>query len=338
MNVLGYLRGLLIRHRRFVCLLPLTLLASLLACCPPCVFASDYAPEAAPILQKIYSFDLDGAISEAHGLEQARPEDPLGFLLEAEALGWKIWCTSAEYKYGFTDARRRPKLPRDQRYLELAAKVISLAEAQLKKQETAPMHFYAGMGQALAARLYGLRGENRNIARAGVRAREQFLQALQLDPNFADADFGLGLYNYYVDTLGTIAKILRFFMGIPGGSKQDGIRQLEIAIANGQLSRQDASFYLALNSIKYDQNYDRALQLISPLAEAYPSNPLFLLLRGDALAKLGRNPQAIASYRAAEAVPVRDPECAARVQALARASLEALNSSPSPPDSTVPPH
>jgi tetratricopeptide (TPR) repeat protein len=315
-----------------------SLLAAILACVSRTVIASDYASDAAPILQKIYSFDLDGAISDARQLEQAQPENPLGFLLEAEAVGWKIWCTSAEYKYGFTDARHRPKLRQDQHYFELAAKVTSLAEAQLKMQDSAPMHFYAGMGYALAVRLYGLRGENRGVAHAGVHAREQFLQALQLDPDFADADFGLGLYNYYVDTLSTLAKILRFFMGIPGGSKQDGIRQLELAITKGDLTRQDASFYLALNSIKYDQNYERALQLITPLTKAYPSNPLFLLLHGDALAKLGRNSQAIASYLAAASISVHDPECAARVRALAKASLAALDASALPPDSGASPH
>jgi tetratricopeptide (TPR) repeat protein len=285
---------------------------------------STFPPDATPVLQKIYSFDLQGAMDDARRLEQAQPDNPLGYLLEAEAIGWKIWCTSAEFKYGFTDARHRPKLPGDQHYFDLAAKVTSLAQARLKKQESAGMHFYAGMGEALAARLYGLRGENRNVARAGVRAREHFLRALQLDPNLADADFGLGLYNYYVDTLSAFAKILRFFMGIPGGSKQQGIRQLQHAIAGGELSRQDAAFYLALNSIKYDQQYERALSVITPLSEAYPTNPLFFLVRGDALAKLGRNDQAIASYRAAAAVPVGDPDCAAHVQQLARASLTSL--------------
>ena len=72
--------------------------------------------------------------------------------------------------------------------------------------------------------MYALRGESRNTARSGVRAREHLLRAKTLDPTLADADFGLGLYNYYVDTLSGIARILRFFMGIPGGSKQEGIR------------------------------------------------------------------------------------------------------------------
>ena len=290
--------------------------------------AAEDSSGAAPILAKIYSFDLDGAIRDARLLEQSRPADPLGYLLEAEALGWKRWCESAEFKYGFTDAWRRTKLPSDKAYLALAEKVTSLAESHLRQKDSAQMEFYAGMGDALAARVYGLRGENRNVARSGVRARNHFLRALQLDPNFADADFGLGLYNYYVDTLSAVARILRFFMGIPGGRKEDGIRQLELAIRRGDLTRQDASFYLALNLLKYDREYERALKVITPVAEAYPQNPVFQLLRGDCFAKLGRNPHAIASYQAAAAIPVGDPDCAARVHELARASLASVGAAP----------
>src|SRR6266403_671014 len=121
-------------------------------------------PEAPAILDKIYSFDLDGAIGAAKRMEQERPNHPLGYLLETEALWWRIWCTSAEFKYGMSDARRRPKLEADRHYLELAARVLSLAEAQLKQNESAEMQFYAGMAEASSARLYALRGENRNAS------------------------------------------------------------------------------------------------------------------------------------------------------------------------------
>jgi tetratricopeptide (TPR) repeat protein len=283
------------------------------------------SPQASAVLEEIYSGDLDSAREDAVRLEQERPEDPLGYLLEADAMWWKIWCMSAEFKYGMTFPRHRAKLAADRRYLELAAKVSSLAAAQIAEHETPEMQFYAGMGDALAARLYGLRGENRNTARAGVRAREQLLRATALDPQFADADFGLGLYNYYIDTLSSAARILRFFMGIPGGSKRDGIRQLQHAIDEGVLTPEEARFYLALNLHNYDQQYKRALEIIGPLAEKYPSNPLFQLARGDLFAKLGRKPQAMQCYRAAQAATVRDPECANHVQELARASLAAID-------------
>ena len=284
-------------------------------------------PAAVAVLEKIYSGDTESALAEARRMQQEQPGHPLGYLLEGEALWWGIWCTSADFKWGMSDARHRPKLAADQHYFDLAAKVSRLAEDHLTQHETPEMHFYAGMGDAMAARLYGLRGENRNTARAGVRAREHFLRALSLDPELADADLGLGLYNYYVDTLGTIARVLRFFMGIPGGSKQDGIRQLQNAIARGVLTSDVARFYLAINLHKHEQRYEEALAVISPLAEKYPANPLFQLARGDLFAKLGRNEQALACYRAAQAIHVRDPECRERIQQLVRASLAALGAS-----------
>jgi tetratricopeptide (TPR) repeat protein len=284
-------------------------------------------PAAFAVLEKIYSGDTESAIDDSRRMQQEQPEHPLGYLLEAEALWWRIWCTSADFKWGMTDARRRPKLAADQHFFELAAKVSKLAGAQLKQHETPEMQFYAGMGDAMGARLYALRGENRNAARSGVRAREHFLRARALDPELADADLGLGLYNYYVDTLGAIARVLRFFMGIPGGSKQEGIQQLEHAIADGVLTSEVARFYLAQNLHRYDKRYEQALAVISPLVEKYPSNALFQLARGDLLAKLGRKQQAFACYRAAESLAIRDPECRERVQQLVRASLAALDSS-----------
>jgi len=278
-------------------------------------------PGTSATLDKIYSFDTDGAIADAQRLQKDQPELPLGYLLEAEALWWKIFCTSAEFRYGMTDARHRPKLVSDQHYLELAARASSIALAGLKNHESAQMQFYAGMGDAFAARLYGLRGENRATARAGVHAREHFLRALQLDPELVEAEFGLGLYNYYADTLNAIAKLLSFFMGIPGGNKQEGIRQLEHVIAEGVLTPAAARFYLALDLHRYDQQYEKALAVIGPLVEKYPSNPLFQLARGDLYAKLGRKELALACYRAAAALPVQDAECRANIQGLVRASL-----------------
>jgi tetratricopeptide (TPR) repeat protein len=280
-------------------------------------------PGTSATLGKIYSFDTDGAIADAQRLEKEQPDHPLGYLLEAEALWWKIFCTSAEFKYGLSDARHRPKLASDQHYLELAAKASSIGLAQLKSHETAEMQFYAGMGDAFQARFFGLRGENRAGARAGVHAREHFLRAFKLDPELADAEFGLGLYNYYADTLSGLAKLLSFFMGIPGGNKQEGIRQLEHDMAQGVLTPAAARFYLALNLHRYDQLYEKALGIIGPLVEEYPSNPLFQLARGDLYAKLGRIELAVACYRTAASLPVQDAECRARIQQLVRASLAA---------------
>ena len=281
-------------------------------------------PEVIAAADQIYSGDLEGGRKAALRLQQGQPENPVGYLLEAEALWWKIWCTSAEFKYGMNFPRHRAKLAADRHYLELAAKASSLAEEKIAQQDTAEMEFYAGMGDALAARLYGLRGEGRNTARAGVHAREHLLRAIVMNAELADADLGLGLYNYYIDTLSAAARVLRFFMGIPGGSKKEGIRQLQHGIEEGVLVPPEARFYLAINLHNYDHQYERALEVIGPLVKKYPSNALFQLAQGDLFAKLGRKEQARDCYRAAEAAALNDPECRRHVQKLSEASLAAL--------------
>src|SRR2546425_9279516 len=52
-------------------------------------------------------------------------------------------------------------------------------------------------------------------------------------------------------------------------------RSLQHAIDEGVLTQNVARFYLALNLHSYDQQYEKALAIISPLLQKYPSNPLF---------------------------------------------------------------
>jgi len=280
--------------------------------------------EATQGLRLIYDGNPDAAIELFRKLQQQQPDLPLGYLLEANARWWKLYCGACEIKYGMIDAWRRPRLPEDDAYLALADKAVRLAEAQLKRADTAEMRLYAGMGWLLRGRLLGLRDDRRGTARVGVKAREHLLRALQLDPEMTDAYAGLGLYNYYVDTLSALARMLRFFMGIPGGSKKEGVRQLEIAMNEGELTAVEARFYLAKNLRNYDHKHERAAALLAPLVEQYPRNPIFLLLLGDMNAKLGRIEKAATNFHAAEKLKIPDAACRARVEQLAQTALAAL--------------
>ena len=282
-------------------------------------------PEVKQALEKMYNGDPDGAIKLAHSIEKAKPDHPLGYLLEAEARWWKIYCAACEVKWGMVDAWKRPKKAGDEEYLKLADRAIHLAGEQIEKDDSAEMRLYAGIGWALKARLYGLRDERRPTAHAGVKAREEFLKAIQLDPDLADAHTGLGLYNFYVDTLSPIVKLLRFFLGIPGGSKKEGIQQLERAMKEGELTAIEARFYLAKNLRTYDHEYEQALAIATPLIQRHARNPLFLLLVGNLFMELGRNESAAANFHAAQKLSVPDPVCAARVKQLVQTFLASLH-------------
>ncbi len=302
-----------------------------LAFCAPGVAAKklNAPPEAREGLRHMYAGDTPRAIELFRKVQQAQPDSPLGYLLEVNALWWKMYCAACEIKWNTIDAYKRGKLPEDDEYFRLADKAIALGVAQLAKSPSAEMNLYVGMGYALKARLHGLRMEAKPVARAGVKAREYLLRASQLDPELGDAYTGLGLYNYFVDALSWWAKMLRFFMGIPGGTKKEGMRLLERALREGDMSIGEARFYYAKNLRNYDQNYARAVELLTPLVEEYPTNPVFQLILGDLHVKLGHHAQAAKYFLAAKKLAAAhnssaDSACSTRIQQVADAALALL--------------
>jgi tetratricopeptide (TPR) repeat protein len=287
-------------------------------------------PEAKEALANIYNGQPELAIPIAHFLEQSQPDHPLGYLIEAEAEWWNIYCAACQIKYGMADDWSHGRRPTHDAYLALADKVIQTAKARIAQNDTAEMHVYVGLGWALKARVYDERDEHRNVARSGVAARAEFLRALQLDPETPDATAGLGLYNYYVDTLSPIVKLLRFFMGIPGGNKDDGIRQMKEGAKNGVLFATDTRYYLAKNLRTFDLRYADALEVAQPLVDAHPHNPIFLLLAGNLNQELGQTQKAAEYFQAALDSPNANAECAGRVKELANSFLSSLNQSRAP--------
>ena len=273
-------------------------------------------PEAKQGLDLLYSGQADQAIQIARQMEKDRPDFPLGYLLEAESRWWQIYCAACEIKWNMIDAWDEPRGLQDDDYLALTDKAIALAEMHIAESDTAEMELYDGMGWMLRTRLTGLRGEHRVTANAGVKTRTHMLRCLQLDPQMSDAYVGLGLYNYYVDAMSGLAKILRFFMGIPGGSKQEGIRQLRIAMEQGTLTSVEARFNLAKDLRTFDLNYTDGLDVVGPLVAVYPRNPYFHLLTGDLQAKLGRRDAATMNFHAAEQLTAPNSPCAAHIHSI----------------------
>ncbi len=316
------------RYFRVLFCLAIALVATLL---PQAARASelDIPPDAKEAINLMYLGKTQEAIALAHKLESARPDHPLGYLIEADVLWWNIYCKWSERKYNTIDAwsHTRPADADDNAELALADKVSRLAEAAIAKSDTAEMELYAGLGYASRSRLLALRYEKIPVARAGVEARKHLLRCLELDPNMADAYLGLGLYNYYVDTLSAMAKILRFFMGIPGGDKREGLRQLETASTKGELTQMEARFNMAKSLRNYDFDYARAEQAAAPLIAQYPGNCIFLLLAGDLEQKLGHKEEAAARFRAVAGTSWEETSCAERAHKLAIEAIASLGAS-----------
>ena len=288
-------------------------------------------PEALAALGQTYSGNPREAIRIAREIEKSQPDSALGYVLENEARWSVIYCASCEIKWGMVDGWKRPKTTaknaagevEDDAYVAAADRALELATASIARTNSAGDHLYAAMANAQKARLFGLRDETRATAKSAVAARAEFLKALEIDPQMADASTGLGLYNYYVDSLSSVVKVLRFFMGIPGGSKQEGLKQLEDGMQRGVLMKATARFYLAKNLRTYDLEYARAAGYLAPLLQQYPQNPTFALIMANLEIEQGQRDAAAKRLQAIAAMPISDPDCAARTQKLAAEMLTA---------------
>src|SRR5579862_4433522 len=228
--------------------------------------------------------DLDGAITVAQQLEQKDPDSPLGYILEANATWWRIYYASANLiDPDVFDVANMEATPYDSHFVDLDQIAIQKAESRIHAQDNVSRNLlYEGFAYALRARLEGLHDRDLPTARAGKKMRTLLLQALAMDPNLIDAYCGLGIYNYFVDTLSSIVKILSIFIGLPGGSRVEGLKQLQLCAEKGELVRPEAKFYLAKDfSRNSEKQYEKSLRLFGELKAEFPHNPLWPMLIGS---------------------------------------------------------
>lgn len=244
--------------------------------------------------------NLDRAIEIFRDIQKNDPQSPLGYLLEADAVWWRIYYATANLTdpdvFAATDL---PSTPYDAHFKDLVNATISKSEARIRaQQDVARNYLYQGMTYALRARLEGLRDRDLPTARAGKKMRSLLLKSLELDPNLTDAYLGVGIYNYFVDTLSAIVKILSFFIGLPGGNRVRGLQQLQMAAEKGDLARAEAKFYLAKDySRPNERQYARSLELFQQLANEYPHNPLWPMLIGSLHCRMGNIQECETRYR-----------------------------------------
>jgi tetratricopeptide (TPR) repeat protein len=269
--------------------------------------------------------DLDGAIAVFKEIQRTDPESPVGYLLEADATWWRIYYATANLVdpdvFAATDL---PTTAYDAHFNDLLNVTISKSEARIRShQEVARSFLYEGMAYALRARLTGLRDQDLPTARAGKKMRRLLLKALELDPSLTDAYLGVGIYNYFVDTLSAIVKILRWFIGLPGGSRLEGLKQMQLAAEKGDLTRAEAKFYLAKDySRRNERQYERSMQLFRELEGEYPHNPLWPMVLSSLYCRMGQAEKCDAGYRE---VYIRTAGARNEVEkALRRAARQAL--------------
>jgi hypothetical protein len=244
--------------------------------------------------------DLDGAVAVFQQIERNDPDSPLGFVLEADATWWKIYYVSADLIDPDVFAvSNMGATPYDSHFDDLDNVAIHKAEAHVHQHEDlARSYLYEGYAYALRARLEGLRDRDLPTARAGKKMRVLLLRALSLDSSLTDAYLGVGIYNYFVDTLPGIVKFLSMFIGLPSGSRTEGLKQLQLCAEKGELGGPEAKFYLAKDYTRANEmQFEKSSRLFGQLKQQFPHNPLWPMLIGSLQFRLGKPARGEEAYR-----------------------------------------
>jgi hypothetical protein len=124
-----------------------------------------------------------------------------------------------------------------------------------------------------------------------------------------------GCIRYYADIAPAALRMLRWLFRLPGGSREEGLRQIEEARRGGEIVRGEADYQLHLIYLWYEKRSRDALTLVRELQHRYPHNPLFYQIEAeihdvyfhDAAASLTASTDLLAR---AKAGTVRDAELA----------------------------
>lgn len=250
-------------------------------------------------LDLLMNGDPDAAVKVFRNIQTDAPDSALGYLMEADAVWWQIYfATGNLIDPDVFVVPSNSKSPFDSQFNKLVDQAIAKARANRNaNHDVARNYLYEGMAYGLRGRLASMRESNLAAARAAKQMRSLLIDAVQKDRNLADAYAGLGLYDYFVDTLPTIVKLLRWLIGLPGGSRERGIQEIEYAAKYGQLTNAEALYYLAKDySRTSEKQYSKSIELFRKLHSQYPGNGLWTLMVGSLEIRTGHAEEGEALY------------------------------------------
>lgn len=262
-------------------------------------FAKD--PLTNPGFVHFYNLEFDQAVADFEREVSAHPNEPDGYnhlalgVLYREML--RDGALDSQLVTGSNPFLRRPKMqisPEDKRrFMDSVNRSLELCEAMLEKNPRDIHALYAcGVAHGLRANyLFLVEKAWIDSLRDATADRKANESILEIDPNFVDAQFVVGLYRYVVGNLPFLMRALGFLGGFHG-DKEAGISQLQEVAAKGILTRYDAQAFLTV-IYRRERHPAKALPVLQELAEKFPRNYLFRFEEAEMYGDLGNKNSAL---------------------------------------------
>jgi len=157
-------------------------------------------------------------------------------------------------------------------FIHLVQQAIDLSQEDIKTGDNlAWAHLTCGNAHGYLAAYDGRHGSWWSAVKKGVKAKNQYLKALQVDSTLYDAYLGLGTYHYWKSAKTEFVNWLPFV----ADRKQQGIDELQLAIDSSLFSREIAAnslLWIHLNQGKPRE----ARRIACDLEQQYPNSHIVL--------------------------------------------------------------
>ena len=146
--------------------------------------------------------------------------------------------------------------------------------------------FYYGLTMGLKARVLLGKKDWVGVLINGYKSYSCIKKAWEKNADY-DACFPMGLFTYYVGVSSAYMKIATALLGV-SGSKEDGLKQIEVTAQKGNYGKYEARSTLAFIYLFLEGNYKKALKYSSIMAKDFPNNPYFKYLMAESYIGMGK--------------------------------------------------
>ena len=217
----------------------------------------------------LYHLQYDKALASFDHYIAEHPKDPAGYFYET-ATDW--WHLAQEFEYELPEVQKR--------FLANADKTIAVAQALHDSSDDdktqAMALLYWGGAEGLRGRWLVTKRQWVSAYFAGKRGAHYLREAIDKDPTLYDADMGLGIYDYFTDTMSGVQAVLAALL--IHGDRVRGLKELQIAIEKAPHARVEAQTFLIEIYNAEEKMPAKALPIAQALHKEFPQSPAMHLM------------------------------------------------------------
>ena len=218
----------------------------------------------------LYHLQYDQARKLFDQYTTANPNDPAGYFYKTAADWWQL---AQQFDKNLPEIQHRMEMDYQDTVRVAEVLLSTTSEKDVKTKGLACL--YAGGAEGLQGRWLVTQKQWVSAYFMGKKGHKMLKRALAYDPTLYDAYLGLGIYDYFTDTLGGVQKVLAALL--IHGDRKRGLQELQWAIDKGQHSRVEAMMFLIEIYTWEEHTPKLALPYAQALHKEFPKSPAMYL-------------------------------------------------------------